>query len=168
MIRLAIITCLIGFFLSLICAQNYSARISDFEIIDFIKNNKKQFGGNRLDNKISPWNRCDIYQDFSNCWSGDFIQKKSDTIITNEILDLIHKEFESINFETKVFKEIKSKRSKKKYLNISIPIILESENIALVKLSYWCGDECGSGGILILRFENGKWRKIDYRCTWLS
>jgi hypothetical protein len=166
--KLSILICIFGFLPILLFAQNYSKQTSDLKIIEFIKDNKHLIGGNKLDNAIIPWDSCNFYKDFNECWLGDFIQTKSDTIITDNILELLQKEFDSIDNKTKAFNEFKNKQSKKRFFNISIPIIIESKNIAVVKFSYWCGDECGSGGILIFRFENGKWRKIDNRCTWIS
>lgn len=158
----------IGVFPTLLFAQKYSKQTSNLKMIEFIKDNKHLLGGNKLDNEIIPWDSCNVYKDFNECWLGDFIQTKSDTIITDQILTLIQNEFDSIDNKTKAFNELKSKKSKKRFFNISIPIIIESENIAIIKLAYWCGDLCGSGGILIFKFQNGKWKKIEERCTWIS
>ena len=151
-------------------AQTYSDLTTDKEIHSFIDLNKKYFGRNKLDNKIIDWQFCELYKDSQNCLLGNFVQKDFDTLLTTDILSDFQVGFKGLKQGSLVsFQNLKPKSDQKKYYRISIPIFSLDGNLAIIKISYWCGDECGSGGILIFkRVGINKWEKVDMRNTWVS
>lgn len=151
-------------------AQTYSDLTTDKEIHSFIKLNKKYLGRNKLDNKIIDWQFCELYKDSQNCLMNHFVQKDSDTLLTTEILSHLQVGFKGLKQGSIVsFQTLKAKSGQKKYYRISIPIFSLDGKLAIIKISYWCGDECGSGGILIFkRIGVNKWEKVDMRNTWVS
>lgn len=151
-------------------AQTYSDQNSDREIHLFIELNKKYFGRNNLDNKILNWNYCELYFDSKNCWIGDNIQKDSDNLITNECIADFQLRFKGLKQDSiESFRNLKERSDRKKYYRVSIPIISTDGNLAIIKISFWCGDECGSGGIMIFKKVGiNKWKMVDMRNTWVS
>ena len=94
--------------------------IKDEEETSFIKLNKKYFGMNKLDNKIIDWQFCELYKDSPNCLLGHFLQKDSDTLLTNEILSDFQVGFKGLKQGSIVsFQNLKEKSDQKKYYRIS-------------------------------------------------
>ena len=152
-------------------AQTYSEIISDDEIQDFVKLNRKHLGKKKLGNQILDWDSCDFFEDLNNCILSQNIQDENDTIITREVLDDFQKLFLSLmkNSPT-TFSFLKSKSNKRtKFSSVSIPFIVNNGNLAIIKKSIWCGNECGGGGILIFKKdENQIWKVIDHRSSWIN
>ena len=143
--------------------------ISNNEIQDFIEKNIKELGGSKLDRRILEWKPCDLFKDLNNCITNEFIQDKIDTLITNDILLDLQSNFQAINKnKPSTFKLLKNRVKKKTYYRVSIPLISDIQKIAITKISYQCGNECGSGGILIFTEHDGTWTKADKRCKWIN
>lgn len=150
-------------------AQSYSDKLADTDVIEFIKVNKNLLGGNRLDSEIIKWDRCDLYKDLDNCWLGNYIQNVSDTIITASVLRSIQENFQSLHQDRiERFNEFKDKSNRKNFYRISVPIITNDGTIAIIKILHYCGNDCGSGGVLIFKRIDNKWIKVAYRSSWIS
>lgn len=161
-------------FLSLIIhsvsySQSYSDLMTDSVIHEFIELNKRYLGGRKLDSKIIDWQKCDLFKDYKNCVIVDFIQANSDSIITDKLLSEFQTLYQSID-ENKPdsFPILSDKQKKGKYDQVSVPLISSDGKTAIIKVRYWCGDECGSGGILIFKKNKNKWTKVGKRSTWIS
>lgn len=164
LLSLLIIVCFAGVSFS----QTYSNLTTDNEVHSFIKLNKRVFKKNRIDSRILDWSKCNLFEDPNNCWRGDFLQTENDSIISGHYLNNFQTIYNSLNINQKLFLNFSDRQEKNQYTRISIPLISSDGTIAIVKISHWCGDECGSGGILVFKRIRNKWIKVDYRCTWIS
>jgi hypothetical protein len=54
------------------------------------------------------------------------------------------------------------------YYNISAPLFSIDKEIAIVRISYFCGGLCGNGGTYIYKKENGTWRLKLTLVEWIS
>ena len=146
--------------------QTYTDAMSDDEIHSFLR---KTIKIKNTDSEILEWKRCDLFKELNNCNFGEFLQKENDNLINDSTLLDIQEKYKSIEKkQAKYFQILKEKKKKKKYSRVSIPIISNDGKIAIIKVMDWCGDECGSGGILIYYKVKGTWNKIDFRCTWMN
>jgi len=146
--------------------QTYSNLMTDDEIHYFLKQTIKS---RNTDSEILSWNKCDLFKDLNNCYKGEFLQKDNENFINDTLLIEFQKKYESIeNKGASHFQIFREKKNRKKYSRVSIPLISNDRKTAIIKIMAWCGNECGSGGILIYIRQKGKWKKIDFRCTWVN
>lgn len=148
-------------------AQSYSKIVKDEEIYDFIKQQRRYLGGNKIGSKILEWDSCNLFKNSYDCFF-DFIQTQNDTILTDKLLTDFQLQYNALIKNSQVLKNFKSRTHKKKSYNISIPLFSHDKKTAIIKIAHWCGDECGSGSILIFKKINDKWIKVDTRCSWIS
>ncbi len=148
--------------------QTYSDIVPDKEIIDFIEQNEKVLGKRILSPEIYSWSVCELIENKNDCWIDAYLMKQNDTILTKQDLEYFNKQNDSFIIKKQDKFEHIDDKFPKHFNYISIPLSSEDKSLAVIKIGHFCGDECGSGGILIFRFIKGKWEKIDFRNTWLS
>jgi hypothetical protein len=102
-----------------------------------------------------------------------------------ELIEPEELRFEGINVHYENSKKLIKKKSKKKikkYVKgkyqtdkstrplafISIPLISQNNDEAIVYVSYTCGGLCGSGGIIYFKKINYFWERVDYQLKWVS
>jgi hypothetical protein len=163
MIRLIIILFLIFDFKTNVESQVYSDSLSDSLVNDFIKQNRKYLGGSMIDAHILKWDNCNLYYDFKVCIKNEFVKLDTDKIITDSLLTDFQSKFQSLK-HVDLFVDYKNKTGNKKFCKISIPLISSNGKYAIIKYGYFCGDECGYGGIFLFEKRKNRWIKIDYRC----
>ncbi|MFC0879007.1 hypothetical protein ACE01N_20600, partial [Saccharicrinis sp. FJH2] len=161
-------------------SQKYTKTNNDKEINTFLRKNfcginkyhiffKKghlYFNKTNIIPEILDWEKHELFmiknQDLC------FVQTYNDTLITQSALYDFQKSYSSINYSTKKFDIFHGTKDKKHFTQISIPLFSSDNKLMIVKYKSWCGNECGSGGILVFKKFDEKWKQIDSRCTWMN
>ena len=155
--------------ISLSYAQQDSSIVSNKDIKQFIQSQKGELSYGNLDARILNWTDCDLFLIQDKCWIGDFIRKDADTLITEEDLLCFQWQHKALaSSKVSVFPFLKERNPQKPHSQTSIPLFSQNRKLAIIKVSYWCGDECGSGGIRIFKKIGKKWKFIEERCGWTS
>lgn len=164
--RKTIILSLILLCNSLLFGQTFSDVTTDKEIYKFIK---KTYKVSSIDSEIIKWKDCEFYKNITCEIFIDYLQMTNDKLLTDSIFADLRQKYESVKAKNiQYFSKFRVRKSNKKYLRISIPLISTDGKYIIIKVNEHCGDECGYGGIHIYEKRKNKWILIDRRFTWIS
>ncbi len=135
-----------------------------------------------LESRFEKWGKCENVIDK---FAADVqVLPLAKIIEEKDLLQMIHqidqqklKRWNNRSFQNSQIKVLKRKiklsspnnrKNIKDYFEISPPVFSNDEQTAILQINHYCGMECGSGYIFILRKENGVWIKIYQKLLWLS
>ena len=162
--------------------QTYSSTISDNDIYNFLSwlKSQKEFRTKEsaFNNKVLSWKEenfhlldsTDKYPQFN----FDYIFKSkegTDTIFREHDREYLYKQFISIKdtvlrhpFTSNSGYDIDSPKH-----SVSIPLFSLKKDYVIIKLSYYCGNECGYGGYNVYkRLKRNKWKYVTTVNGWIS
>ncbi len=136
--------------------------------IEFILNNKEKLGGRLLDNTLVKWKRNQLFDNGDPLRFSDFVMIENDTLLSKEDVKyflshyLVLQELENSKIEG-----LKAKSHKREYCKVSLPLFNEQGSKAILNISWFCGDECGTNSILVFEKVKGKWKITESRKSWI-